>query len=348
MVISAVCGAIRDLLMGNASQRLGANLRVSLFTSLVNQDVAFFDDNRIGDILSRIGSDTQVVQDGLTQAVVMFVKNLIIMIGMIGIMFTYSIRLTCFAILFLSPSLFASKFMMNLFMSDNVKYQKSKAGMAAHAGEALSNVRVVKAFANETKTIEEFNRTSDDVYNIGFKKGINWGWFMLVLSCLRSIAIIGIMYLASIWYEQEHLTIGSTMAYLLYMQQFGNAFFEFFNQIQAVAKVRGASMEIAKLIVQKPIVVIKDNGTQATQDGAEEGSLIMQDMRFHYPSKEDVPVLKGVNIEVKKNQIVALVGASGCGKSSVIQLIERFYDPIEGKLLYNGIDLKDIDNQWYH
>jgi len=119
--------------------------------------VAFFDDNRIGDILSRIGSDTQVVQDGLTQAVVMFIKNLIIMSGMIAIMFSYSFRLTCFALLFLSPSLFASRFMMKLFASDNQKYQKSKAGMAAHAGEALSNVRVVKAFANEFKTIEEFN-----------------------------------------------------------------------------------------------------------------------------------------------------------------------------------------------
>lgn len=148
----------------------------------------------------------------------MFVKNLIIMTGMLVIMFTYSIRLTACAILFLSPSLFASRFMMMLFSKHNAAYQKEKAGMAAHAGEALSNVRVVKAFANEERTVEEFKECSDKVYDVGFIKGKYWGVFMLVLSCLKSFAMIGIMYLASIWYEEEHLTVGATMAYLLYMQ----------------------------------------------------------------------------------------------------------------------------------
>jgi len=89
--------------------------------------------------------------------------------------------------------------------------------MAAHAGEAISNVRVVKAFANEVNTIKEFETISNEVYKVGEKKGVNWGVFMFVLSCLKSIAMLGVMYLASIWYEEEHLTVGSTTAYLLYM-----------------------------------------------------------------------------------------------------------------------------------
>ena len=74
----------------------------------------------------------------------------------------------------------------------------------------------------------------------------------------------------------------------------------------------------------------------------------MNDIKFHYPSKKDVQVLKGVTIDVRTNQIVALVGQSGCGKSSIISLLERFYDPVEGKVLFNGLDLKDVDNEWYH
>ena len=80
----------------------------------------------------------------------------------------------------------------------------------------------------------------------------------------------------------------------------------------------------------------------------QEGNFDVKDVKFNYPSRPEVQVLKGVTIDVKTNQIVALVGASGCGKSSIISLLERFYDPLEGKVLFNDIDLKDIDNAWFH
>jgi len=71
-------------------------------------------------------------------------------------------------------------------------------------------------------------------------------------------------------------------------------------------------------------------------------------VKFHYPTKKDVQVLKGVNIEIKKNRVVALVGPSGCGKSSLISMIERFYDPIEGRVEFDGVDIKTLDPKWYH
>ena len=78
------------------------------------------------------------------------------------------------------------------------------------------------------------------------------------------------------------------------------------------------------------------------------GDITVEDVHFAYPTKPDIPILKGVNIDVKTNQIVALVGASGCGKSSIIQLIERFYDPDKGKMWFNNDELADIENSWYH
>jgi len=167
---------------------------------------------------------------------------------------------------------------------------------------------------------------------------------MFFLAILRSLAYIGVMYLSGLYYEDENMTIGSVMAYLLYMQSFGNAFSEMFNQAQAMAKVVGASYEIAELIIKKTAVEIVESGKIKEGDG----ELNMKDMKFAYPSKMTVQILDGVSIEVAPNQIVAIVGASGCGKSSVISLIERFYDPIEGALEYNGVNLKEIDNRWYH
>lgn len=83
-------------------------------------------------------------------------------------------------------------------------------------------------------------------------------------------------------------------------------------------------------------------------DVAEDDQIKISEVEFSYPSKPDVQILNGVSIEVKRNHIVALVGASGCGKSSIIALVERWYDPSSGKITYNGEDLKNIDNRWYH
>jgi len=99
------------------------------------------------------------------------------------------------------------------------------------------------------------------------------------------------------------------------------------------------------MINQPPKVVYKKNGAKSE---VSEGRINVEDAHFSYPTKKEVKILDGVKIEVKRNTVVAFVGASGCGKSSIISLIERFYDPIEGRLLYNDIDLRDIDNSWYH
>jgi len=344
MFASAICGAIRDVLMGVTSQRLGTQVRQRLFQAIIKKDIAFFDENRIGDILSRIGSDTQVVQDGLTSAVAMFLKNLFVCIGMVIIMFTYSVRLTFFSMLMLTPSLFSNRVLMAIFAKYNMLYQKAKAEMGAIANENFGNIRVVKAFANEINAVKTFEVISQKVYKTGETKGYYWGVFMFFLAILRSLAYIGVMYLSGLYYEDENMTIGSVMAYLLYMQSFGNAFSEMFNQAQAMAKVVGASYEIAELIIKKTAVEIVESGKIKEGDG----ELNMKDMKFAYPSKMTVQILDGVSIEVAPNQIVAIVGASGCGKSSVISLIERFYDPIEGALEYNGVNLKEIDNRWYH
>jgi len=174
MFASAICGAIRDVLMGVTSQRLGTQVRQRLFQAIIKKDIAFFDENRIGDILSRIGSDTQVVQDGLTSAVAMFLKNLFVCIGMVIIMFTYSVRLTFFSMLMLTPSLFSNRVLMAIFAKYNMLYQKAKAEMGAIANENFGNIRVVKAFANEINAVKTFEVISQKVYKTGETKGYYW------------------------------------------------------------------------------------------------------------------------------------------------------------------------------
>jgi ABC-type multidrug transport system fused ATPase/permease subunit len=158
-----------------------------------------------------------------------------------------------------------------------------------------------------------------------------------------------IIYVASILYEQGEVSIGTVTSFLFYLILllfnfwilsfvFGNAFM-----------VLGASDKIVQIMLQKP-KINTTGGLKIEDESKVEGNIVLKNVKFHYPSKPDVMVLKGVDIEIdnKKNRVVALCGTSGCGKSSIIGLIERFYDPYSGEILFNGVNIKDIDPRWYH
>jgi ATP-binding cassette subfamily B protein len=149
MIFSAVCACSRDIILGIASERLGESLRMRLFKSVIEKDVAFFDENRTGDICSRISSDTQAVQDGLTTGFAYFCKSSCVCIGMIVIMFTYSWQLTIYAMLLTIPSLFSMRVFFSIFGKYAMKYQKAKSEMSSVASECIGNIRTVKAFADE-------------------------------------------------------------------------------------------------------------------------------------------------------------------------------------------------------
>lgn len=203
--------------------------------------------------------------------------------------------------------------------------------------ESISNIRTVKAFADEEMTVLRFAIASQQVFEYGRAKGYFWSIFFLSYKFLQSCGDVAIIYIISVTFEDFELSIGEVTAIMLYVRTLMNNAGSITNNIQAVAKVFGSSYEIALLIVS-PNMVLYDGTVKpekaSTEEENLEGNLKLETVKFSYPSKKDVPVLKGISIDVKKNQIVALVGHSGCGKSSVISLIERFYDPTDGQLLY--------------
>ena len=170
---------------------------------------------------------------------------------------------------------------------------------------------------------------------------------------MANVSDLAIIYIIARTYERFNLTLGDVTAVMLYVRTLMNNAGSITNNIQAVAKVFGASYEIAVLIVA-PNLVQKDGIAKPNIDNVVDGEetsemhVKLDNVKFSYPAKTDVEVIKGISIDVKKNEIVALVGHSGCGKSSIVSLIERFYDPTDGKLLFSGCDLKDVDSVWYH
>ena len=142
-----------------------------------------------------------------------------------------------------------------------------------------------------------------------------------------------------------NMNVGTTIAYLLFMKRIVDSFGELMNAQQQIARVQGSSYKIAELLQRETSVKMSKDGWK---DENPVGSLEMENVSFHYPSKKDVKVLDDVSILIPENKIVAFVGMSGCGKSTVMKLMERFYDPQQGEMLYSNTNLKDLDNFWFH
>lgn len=146
------------------------------------------------------------------------------------------------------------------------------------------------------------------MYQLGWYKAKVYGGFYFTFTVFQSSAFACILYIVSESFDSQNLTIGTCMAYLLYMRKIVDNFGEMSNAVQAIAKVQGASYKVAELIIKAPEVIIAVNGKKEETAG---GSIDLKNVKFVYPTKKDVPVLKDVTINVKSNQVVALVGASG-------------------------------------
>ena len=155
-----------------------------------------------------------------------------------------------------------------------------------------------------------------------------------------------LIFIIATLYTRLELTPGMATAVIMYVTVINQAVNEISMQLVTISKVYGASFKCARLIVEPPLVEWRDDGKK--EKTTDKGELKVDNVVFAYPSKPEINILKGVTVDVTTNQIVALVGASGCGKSSIIQLMERFYDPVQGKMWFNEDELKDLDNSWYH
>lgn len=220
--------------------------------------------------------------------------------------------------------------------------------MNTNAEESFANIRTVKAFSNEDHETSKFGDGNVVVYSIGRKKAIFDSIFAFLTTFMLYGAMAAVIYTASRLYEEGKISIGEISAFIFYMMMLIFNFAIIAMVFSNVAATVGAADKIVELIDYEPDINTK-GGEKIVSDSVT-GDLELRDVRFRYASKTEVEVLKGVSLSVNnfKNRVVALCGQSGCGKSSIISLIERFYDPESGGVFFNGRNIKDLDPKWYH
>ncbi|CAN2389829.1 phosphatidylcholine-translocating ATPase activity [Pristimantis euphronides] len=341
-----ICGYIQVSFWVLAAARQTRRMRKMFFHSVLSQEISWFDVNKSGELNTRLTEDINKINDGIGDKVGHLVQNVTSAVGglVIGMAKGWQLALVMLAtspVVALSTAI-GSRMIVSLTSKELSAYAKA----GAVAEEVLSSIRTVVAFGGQEKEIQRYTNNLGEAKKIGIKKSIT---SQLAVGCMY--CIIYCSYALGFWYGsvlilgEKGYTIGDVLAVLFCVVLSSYCVGQAASHLEAFSVARGAAFNIFNTIDQSS--VINSYSTEGYKPDNVKGNIEFKNVHFCYPSRPKVQVLKGLNLKVKPGQTVALVGQSGCGKSTTVQLIQRMYDPQEGMIMVDGHDIRSLNVRHY-
>ncbi|XP_044802489.1 ATP-dependent translocase ABCB1 isoform X2 [Bubalus bubalis] len=324
-----------------AAGRQVHRIRKQFFHAIMKQEIGWFDVHDVGELNTRLTDDVSKINEGIGDKIGMFFQAMATFFTGFIIGFTEGWKLTL-VILAISPVLGLSAAVWAKILSsftDKELLAYAKAGAVAE--EVLAAIRTVIAFGGQKKELERYNKNLEEAKRIGIKKAITAN-----ISMGAAFLLIYASYALAFWYGtslvlSREYSIGQLLTVFFSVLIGAFSIGQASPNIEAFANARGAAYEVFKIIDHKPNIDSYSN-TGHKPDNIK-GNLEFRNVHFHYPSRNEVKILKGLNLKVGSGQTVALVGNSGCGKSTTVQLMQRLYDPTEGMVSIDGQDIRTIN-----
>ncbi|XP_058153055.1 ATP-dependent translocase ABCB1 isoform X2 [Dasypus novemcinctus] len=316
-------------------------IRKQFFHAIMRQEIGWFDVHDVGELNTRLTDDVSKINEGIGDKIGIFFQSLATFFTGFIVGFTRGWKLTL-VILAVSPVLGLSAAVWAKILSsftDKELLAYAKAGAVAE--EVLAAIRTVIAFGGQKKELERYNKNLEEAKRIGIKKAITAN-----ISIGAAFLLIYASYALAFWYGtslvlSREYSIGQVLTVFFSVLIGAFSVGQASPSIESFANARGAAYEIFNIIDNKPnIDSYSKNGHKPDNI---KGNLEFKNVHFNYPSRKEVKILKGLNLKVQSGQTVALVGNSGCGKSTTVQLIQRLYDPMEGTVSIDGQDIRTIN-----
>ncbi|NMY38012.1 MULTISPECIES: ABC transporter transmembrane domain-containing protein [unclassified Pseudomonas] len=335
---------VRFYLVSWIGERVVADIRRQVFNHLIDLHPGFYENNRSSEIQSRLTADTTLLQSVIGSSLSLFLRNSLMVIGGIVLLFITNPKLTSIVVvalpLVLAPILIFGRRVRSLSRQS----QDRIADVGSYVSEALGQIKTVQAYNHQQQDRQRFAHTVEQAFATARKRIVQRAW-LITLVILLVLGAVGVMlWVGGMDVIAGRITGGELAAFVFYSLIVGSAFGTLSEVIGELQRAAGAAERIAELLQSKSLISAPVSGLLTLPDRVA-GNLHLQGVSFAYPSRPERFALEDLTLTVNAGETLALVGPSGAGKSTLFDLLLRFYDPQHGQILLDGLPITQLDPQ---
>ncbi len=335
-VLSFVCSYAMSYIMSGVSQTTVYTMRNEVKEKLDRLPLKYFDGRTHGEILSRVTNDMDTISTTLQQSLTQLITSVATIIGILIMMLSISPVMTLIALFTLPACGVLTVWIAKKSQKYFAKQQKTLGELNGHVEEMYTGHKIVKVFGHEKESIERFQKVNDELYHSGWKAQFMSGVIMPALNFVNNLGYVFICVIGGVLVAKKSIDVGDIQAFIQYMRQFTQPIVQTAN-IANIIQGTIASAERVFEILDEGEQLPDDSDAVSIDKKSIRGAVNFEKVSFRY--KEDVSLIEDMNIQVKPGQMVAIVGPTGAGKTTMINLLLRFYELNSGRITIDGIDI---------
>ncbi|XP_053879501.1 ATP-binding cassette sub-family B member 10, mitochondrial isoform X2 [Malaclemys terrapin pileata] len=344
-VCGAAANAIRVYLMQTAGQRIVKRLRATMFSSILKQEVGFFDKTSTGELINRLSSDTALLGRSVTENLSDGLRAGAQASVGVGMMFFVSPKLAAFVLSVVPPLAIIAVIYGRYLRKLTRMTQDSLAEATQLAEERIGNIRTVRAFGQEMTEMEKYTSKVDYVLQLAKREALARAGFFGATGLSGNMIVLSVLYKGGLLMGSAHMTVGELSSFLMYAFWVGVSIGGLSSFYSELMKGLGAGGRLWELIERKPELPFND-GIVLNKDMFK-GALEFKEIHFAYPTRPEMSLFQDFSLSIPAGSVMALVGPSGSGKSTIVSLLLRLYDPISGTITVDGVDIRQLNPLWF-
>lgn len=336
-IISSIFAYIQQYIMAGVAQKMVYTLRRDVEQKLTRLPLKFFDSHTHGEIMSRAVNDMDNISSTLQQSLTQLITSAVTVLGVIVMMLTISPLLCLIVILTLPLSLLVTIVVARRSQKHFVNQQRALGELNGHVEEMYTGHKIVKAFGREQQSIADFNALNDKLYDAGWRAQFVSGIIMPLMMSIGNVGYVLVSVMGGIMVANGSMSIGDVQAFIQYARQFTMPITQLATIANVIQSTIASAERVFELLDEQEEV---PETTTAQAIAHPQGDVQFQHVKFGY--KDDAILMQDMNIEVESGQTIAIVGPTGAGKTTLVNLLMRFYELNDGKILVDGTDITQL------
>ena len=336
----AVGTAARYFFVTRLGERVVADIRKAVYGRVITLSPAFFERVMTGEILSRITTDTTLIQSVVGSSLSIALRNMLILVGGMALLAWTSLKLTALVLLIVPAILIPIIVLGRRLRALSRANQDWIAVSSGTASETLLAAQTVQAYTHEARSIARFDGVTEQSFDVALTRIRTRAIMTAIVIFLIFAGVIGVLWVGARDVREGVMTAGQLVQFVIYailVASSTGALSEIWGELQRAA---GATERLAELLSADD--ALQDPTHPVAVPTPLQGEIALQNVSFRFPTRPDAPALDSIDLTIRPGETVALVGPSGAGKTTVIQLIQRFWDPLQGRVILDGVDLRDM------